>query len=400
LAPLTMRRALLVAAAPPAALSLRLFATAPVFVMLAALVLLWAGPAALAQRWSPALLAATHLFALGALSMAMAAALWQLLPVVCGVALPCPQAGARCIHACLGSGAVLLAAAFLGGWPALFLPAAALLVLGLCCLLGCCLPALWRMPPTAPAQVVWAMRLALLALLAAVTLGATLAWGLARGLPLPFPALTDTHVLWAGAGWVGMLTVAVSFQVVPMFQVTPLYPALPARSLAPLILCALLLQSALLLALVFCAFAALTLRLLWQRKRAPEATTWFWVLGLASLLAAAVSWSLVRSPVLLGVLFLYGFAWSIVTGMLYKIVPFLLWHAWAMQGLDKPVARIGVLMPARQARLQLALHAAALLLLALAALYPAWTRAAGVMLYAAAAMLWHQIAQARAASPK
>ena len=47
--------------APPFHIPARFFLTAPLFVLLAGLLLLWEGPSLLASRWLPLALAMTHL---------------------------------------------------------------------------------------------------------------------------------------------------------------------------------------------------------------------------------------------------------------------------------------------------------------------------------------------------
>ena len=51
--------------APPFSVPLRFFLTAPGFLVLAAMLMLWEGPPLFASRWLPATLALTHLLVLG-----------------------------------------------------------------------------------------------------------------------------------------------------------------------------------------------------------------------------------------------------------------------------------------------------------------------------------------------
>ena len=60
--------------APPISVPFRFFLSAPLFLLLAALALLAAGPDALGSRWMPALLGITHLITLGFMSMVMSGA--------------------------------------------------------------------------------------------------------------------------------------------------------------------------------------------------------------------------------------------------------------------------------------------------------------------------------------
>ncbi|MFZ1294097.1 MAG: hypothetical protein WAR81_07830, partial [Pseudomonadales bacterium] len=84
------------------------------------------------------------------------------------------------------------------------------------------------------------------------------------------------------------------------------------------------------------AFALLTLQLQSRRRRARADTTFrYWQLGLmASALALLMPWLAVAFPVLaaraawapsFGILLIVGGFLSFITGMLYKIVPFLAW---------------------------------------------------------------------------
>jgi hypothetical protein len=208
--------------------------------------------------------------------------------------------------------------------------------------------------------------------------------------------LTDHHAAWGLAGWVGFLLMGVAFQVIPMFQSTPLYPRVVEVWLVPTMAGVLATWSftgiagavmpagtrawlALLLSIGYAAFALVTLVLLQRRTRPkPEATTLFWRLAMASLLVCTVLYVVPgfdndqRRPLILGILFIVGCATSAVNGMLYKIVPFLLWyHLQSRSGLDrKSVPNIKALLPERASEQQFWLHLAALALLLGTALAP------------------------------
>lgn len=395
-----MQRRLALEHSAPLTYSLRFFVSAPAFAALAGALLLWQGPAAFASRWSPAMLAATHLITLGTLSMVIIGALLQLLPVVADVAFSGPRLSARAMHALLCCGTALLAAAFLGGHALLFKLALAALILALLWLPAACARGLWQARPGPADAMLGGVRVALFALLLTVALGAVMGVALALGLPWPLARLTELHLLFGALGWIGALLTAIAYQVIPMFQVTPVYPAALtstfSRALLLLLLAAggagiaghssLALAHAL-LAGAFALFALLTLRLLAQRKRpAPDPTTLFWRTSMASLLACAALWfaPLEATPkaLLLGVLFFLGFAFSAVVGMLYKIVPFLLWQEWQVQGFGKPVPSIRLIITEAAARGQFWSHVAAVALLAGAAVWPALARPAALAVLA------------------
>lgn len=396
---------------PPFSAPLRFFLSAPLFSLAAALLLLAGGPDLLASRWTPSLLAATHLLTIGFMLMVMLGALIQILPVVAGANLARPLLLARGLHGGLGAGALLLAGGFLWGRPD-WLSAAAL-ALGLSIALFVVMSGLaFRgVPSTSP--TISGIKLALLGLTGAVGLGAWLALGLARGWPLPLPALVDLHAGWALGAWAGTLLAAISYVVVPMFQLTPGYPRRPSWSFPWLMLglatawsVAVLFDLALatrlveaLFALAGIAFAGLTLRLQMRRRRArPDATSRYWqlglgaaILGLAMLLAAAVWPPLAELPgwgLYVGILLLVGGFMSLIIGMLYKIVPFLAWmHLSSQPRTGGAVPSMGKLLGETAMRRQMLVHATALCLLLAAVAWPeALARPAGA--FAALASGW------------
>ena len=390
-----MKRLLSFEDTPPLTVPLRFFLTAPLFAIAAAILLLWQGPAALASRWSTDTLALTHLLTLGFLVMTMVGSLLQILPVVAGVMLPRQQLSAAVVHGLLTAGALTLSAAFLAGVPLLFKLALLLLAAAFLWLLVACTLGLWFSSGTSATLA--AVRLALVALLLTVGLGLTLASAFAWPLNLPLMQLTQLHVSWGLLGWVGLLVIGVAYQVVPMFQVTPLYSAHLTRWLAPLLFALLLVYSAiemspaqpsqwlilpsLLIALGLMVFAGATLYLQWRRKR-PKAdvTILFWRAGLVSLLLAAALWiidhlmphGLALSPLTLGMLFIIGFAYSVINGMLYKIVPFLVWYHLQSQVAGRGmVPNVKLILPDAGAKRQFYAHLVALLLLLAATIWPA-----------------------------
>lgn len=421
-----MRRALALEASPALKAPLRFFLAAPAFVFAAALVLAWAGPQALASRWSPYALAITHLLTLGALTGTMAGALIQILPVVAGIHVARPTATAAAVHALLSTGALALAAAFVSGLPMLFGLGALLLAGAFAWLLTACAIGLWRGRRAAAAGVADLLRavdLALIAALVAASLGVYLALTLAWPHATPIVTLTNWHAIWGLAGWFGLILVGIGYQLIPMFQVTEPYPSHVARWLAPGCF-ALLAGSALaafaafaaspssvpgsmrdtiverLPSLVFASylvFAALTLWLLHRRKRpSPDATTLFWRTSMASLAScplALAAGTVTQEPkwfVAFGILALVGVGWSAVNGMLYKIVPFLLWyHLQAALAMPLPIVpKVKDIITDRAATRQYYAHLAALALLLAASQWPGpLTRVAACSLGGACAWL-------------
>ena len=402
--------------APPFAAPLRFFLTAPLFSLAAGLLLAAGGPELLESRWTPGLLAATHLITVGFMLQVMLGALIQILPVVAGVNLGNPLRVARWLHAGLSAGVLLLAGGLLLGQPAVLSAAALTLGLTIAAFLIVTGRALSSVPSTSP--TIRGLKIALVGLAGAVALGALLALALARGWAIPLPVLTDLHVGWALGAWAGILLAAMAFVVVPMFQLTPGYPARPgwwfprlmlglmlAWALAVLLDAAVairLIQAA--VALLGIAFLLLTLRLQMQRRRArADATYRYWQLGLAgaifalAMLLTATAWPPLAdldgwSP-FAGILLLVGGFMSFIIGMLYKIVPFLAWlHLQNQAKPGRPVPNMNKILPEVAMQRQMRAHAAALVLLLAAAIRPDWlARPAGAALALASGWLFYNL---------
>jgi len=336
--------------APPLSVPLRFFLTAPVFGLLCAVLLLWHGPEIFGSRWMPATLGATHLVTLGFLGSVMIGAMMQILPVLVGAPLPAPRAVAGLTHVLLVAGTLALAAGFTWLQPALLGFAFVGLSVGLAIFVAAVVASLVQVRAwNTTVGVMWSVAIALAA---TVTFGALLGASLGFGLALPTAALHDLHPGWGLLGWVGMLVIGVAYQVVPMFQMTPAYSDKLTSWLTWAIFAALVLWSvvqatlgdagealahglALALAAGYAMFALITLDLQRQRRRRlADVTLDFWRVGMLCLLAAVGCWAarLVgvgalpdAFDVFIGVLAIFGVAFSVVNGMLYKIAPFLVW---------------------------------------------------------------------------
>lgn len=405
--------------APPLAAPLRFFLTAPLFLVLAGLLLVVTGSEVFTSRWMPTTLALVHLITIGFMMQVMIGALIQVLPVVAGADLHRPLPLARFVHVALTIGILLLAAGFLTGSSALLRAAAVLLALGIGGFLLAAVPAVFTQASTSP--TIRGLKLSLLGLAGVTVLGVTLALGLAHGWSLSYSELTDLHAGWGLVAWAGVLLAAMAYVVVPMFQLTPGYPARPSWWFPPLLLALVLLWSLgvvlgwpLLVrlaqgALAICglAFVGLTLRLQAQRRRArADATSRYWQAGLLAALgalvmfAAATAWPTVTEypawTPLFVILLLIGAFIPFIIGMLYKIVPFLAWMH-LQQGMQPglPVPNMNRLLPDQVMQRQMQTYMAALVLFVGAALRPLWlARPAGAMLAVAGGWLWWNLLSA------
>lgn len=382
--------------APPISVPFRFFLSAPLFGLLAAAVMLWQGPDLFASRWSVATLAATHLITLGFMTMVMVGAMMQMLPVLAGAPVPRPKLVSAIIHPLLVLGTLMLASGFLFALPQLLQSAVVLLGTGLTVFFGSMLLTLSRVRN--PSATIVAMWLASIAFGITLMLGLTLGYSHGWGAPLASLALRDLHPAWGLVGWTGLLVVGVAYQIVPMFQMTPNYPrwlthGLTVGAFIVLVLWSLAqwqgvgvlvwlrVASVCLLVFAFGVFAVITLNLQKRRRRRlPDVTLEFWRAGMVFLLLAALLWlsrqlpvlAFAQSDVLLGVLVIGGAAVSFISGMLYKIMPFLTWfHLQALPASGQTLPNMKAILPEKAQRRQLRLHLAAVGLLIAAALWPA-----------------------------
>ena len=398
--------------APPFSLPLRFFLTAPLF-LLAAAGLIVLSPDALASRWTPQALALTHALTLGFLAMAMLGALMQMLPVAAGSPLPAPRFVAGFSHVLLTLGTVALMTGFLAAEPAAFGAAIALLGGGFTLFLAAAAISLAR---AVASVTVSSLRLALLCLGLTLLIGLVLAQLRAGwGVPPSVVVTAAAHAAFGLLGWILLLVIGVAYQVVPMFQITPPYPPRLARGLAGALFALLVIHAAAPLfapvvgtlvdagiagGILLFALATLSLQSR-QRRKLPDVTLDFWRLGMASLIACVLVWLVAQFwpawansdtyPLLLGVLFIGGFAVSVVSGMLYKIVPFLAWfHLQAqLQARAGSIPTMKDMIAERWMRGQFRMHVfACVLLVATVFNPPALALPAGITLGLSALFLW------------
>jgi hypothetical protein len=397
--------------APPIAAPFRFFLTAPLFAVLAGLLLLSSGPEVFASRWTPAALALTHLITAGFMLQVMLGAMIQILPVFAAANMAYAWLVVPLVHATVTLGALLLTGGLLGHHPLVLRLAALLLGSGVAVFVAAAAHALYAAATTNRSDPsIRGLQLALLGLSVSTALGMLLAVALAGSLALPLLQLTSIHLAWGFAGWGLILLSAVAFIVVPMFQMTPPYPAWFARHFAWVVLALLCcwsvserwpglsagLAGALVLAVA--AFAVLTLQLQRRSKRAKrDATQHYWRLAMLCTLAASAFWFgatavpefAERQQWLCGVLALAGGFMSVMIGMLYKIVPFLVWlHLQNLGGGRVLAPNMNKVIAARQIEHQLHAHFLALALLLAAVFWPgAFAYPAGLALLIAHAWL-------------
>ncbi len=351
-------------AIPPISAPLRFYLTAPVFALIASILFALNPDTIWLSRWMPVTLALTHLVALGVMAMVMIGSLFQVMPVLCGAPIPISGWRLTLFHLTFSLGALSLSFAFLN-WGSYHLP---LILLGsslgyFVLKLGWVLATQAKGEQTRLPIMLAVSALSLLLVIGMVLLGGYL-WGYT---PVAGKVLTNLHAGIGTFGWIMLLIMAVSFQVIPMFHVTPNFNKIWRNSLVGLLGVGVALASFetvtaittggwLLCIASTLLYCGLTLERLSKRKRKlPDVVVNYWRVGLANLALACllllsfllpVEWPanlLIWKPkveILLGLLFGFGFVLAIIQGMLLKIVPFLITLHLQRMMMKNPMAMI------------------------------------------------------------
>ncbi len=390
--------------APPLSAPVRFFITALLFLMGAAVVMMSIESASVSSRYTVEAIALTHLFTLGVFAFIMLGALQQMLPVLAGVSLPHALRVAQISHILLSIGVVTLFFGLFFTLPWLMSVALMALALGFSLIFGAIIGALIEVKHLN--ATVRAMGIAVIFGVAIVLMGMELLGAhVTQSVTQSSYVLASVHSVWAVFGFAGILVVGVTFQILPMFYVTASFSehfstyALLGVSTALLAWLLLNMEAApyaiaaqWAIALFFIRFAVEVLRKLKQRKRQlSDVTVWYWQLSAYSLMAGALVWSAdavmayelsLLSALLIG----GGFLLSLMSGMLYKIIPFLVWfHLNARGYMSIPTMR--EMFSERMAEVQFVLHLVSLLLCIPFALGVDTLQAAGAVLLLSSALL-------------
>ncbi len=303
-------------------------------------------------RFNSATLTATHLFTLAFATSIMMGAFYQITPVML-IAKPVPGPLAMLQGSLHLAGAALLIGGFHYTETFLIIVGGSLVVIAVLLFAGLIL----RTMRTATAWTISGSYM--IAGLSFLT--GTVLWGLTLGLNLRYNFLGDTlraaplsaHLVLGLGGWFLLTIVGVSYQLVPMFALSNRGDEQSARQILWLLSVGLWLAFGLLLlglpewlgavallpVLVGLLQYAAGIAAILRSRRRPEldlgmryAMVSYSFLALSLLLGLLALSGLVpglqRTPAPTAILWLglVGFVGSMILGMLYKIIPFLLWH--------------------------------------------------------------------------
>ncbi|MBF0276304.1 MAG: hypothetical protein HQM13_00875 [SAR324 cluster bacterium] len=331
--------------APPEDIPIRFFLTAPLFGSLAGCLMLYQGQQLFLSEWLLETVAFTHLLTLGWLAMIMIGASYQMILVLVGGKVPFLSLS-RFVHLGLAGGILGFAGGLINNHSTSFFASAIVLLGALSIFVIQISWSLFRVEANRP--TVLAMRISILSLALTIILGGMLIGQIAGWWRVPFDRslLKGIHLTLGLLGWVTCLVVGVGFHVIPMFYLARPFPVRTAWWIIYFLLLSLLLYPvvsflaldtkwkmlAFLPAGVGLGMFLITLIDLFRKRRrkSVDTTLRFWQFGLLNLffslpICLVFIWNSKPALGFLGVLLVIGFALSVTNGMLYKIVPFLIW---------------------------------------------------------------------------
>lgn len=325
--------------APPISIPFRFFLSAPIFGVLISLVFFLSPFNEISNQYSYLAIGVVHLFTLGILSMIIFGAMQQMMPVLAGAIIKKPRLFANIVHPSLVLGTLFMSFSFIFEIKILLHIGVFFLTISFLTFFIFSIKLLFKVEFLT--STVKAMRLFSIAGFITLILGLYLAIGhMSLNISEQHYAFVNMHILFALFGFALLIIMGVSFQVIPMFYVALDFPKF-VQNRVPLILFSFLLISSLFLYLGFnflvlkilfssliisyCFFALKSL----NNRRRPvfDVTLWYWKFSLSALGISIIIWlfDIFESNYILAIIFAFGFLYSLLQGMVYKIIPFLAW---------------------------------------------------------------------------
>ncbi len=332
--------------APPIEVVLRLFITGAIFGILFCIMLFF-GKDDLINIESPLTLAIVHTFTIGVMASFMLGALFQMLPVLCGAHIKAPDILSFRVTILLIIGLIFLISAFLKGNGALYIFASMFLGYSLLISSYFMIKELYKIKHSNSSR---GILIATISLLVLTILAILLLLNRAEiNTPFNYQYLKQMHISFGLFGWISILIISVSFQVIEMFYVTKRYNQFYSKYLPITIISLLVIYSLaiynkysyiLIYLIIFLIFihAIITIHKLKNKKRAiNDVSIYYWYLGMVNLILFFIAYIFDFNIILSALFFIY-YSLSIVFAMSHKIVPFLVWfHLNAKGYFDAPM---------------------------------------------------------------
>jgi len=355
--------------APPIFVVLRFFITGAVFGVVLGLFLIGSELNLFSISDYSRDLIATHFLFLGVEASFMLGAMFQMLPVLAGVVIKVPDRKSLIVNTLLVVGVLFQAISFYTSSSIFYL--LTVLVLGgiLFYIVFLMLKELIRVQTHSNTSKGMAFALG--------ALGVTVIFGVLMLLILgshlnsfyDFSKLREFHFSFGMVGWILLLIIAISFQVIEMFFVTPKYPDLLYKYLISILFVLLFIKLFFnfyideVIGVLLVIYSTATIYLLSKRRRpTSDASVWFWRLSMGLLILFGIS--LFFNNLEFSYMLFVGFSISVILAMVYKIVPFLVWFHLSSQGYMKAPMMHEVIKP-KMAKIHFFLHFVFVLILIL-----------------------------------
>ncbi|MCX6077058.1 MAG: hypothetical protein NTW78_09285 [Campylobacterales bacterium] len=341
--------------APPISAPLRFFLAAPLFALFAGFLILFSDSGALMSRYSMESIVVTHAITIGFFGFVMLGALTQMLPVLAGAKISNVKFATKYSHLLLFFGLIFMLMGLLQNNTLFSSIAVVSLGSGFMMILipiAVAIKSVTNFTPT-----VKSMANSITFAFLTVFMGLFLLYSYStNNISELHATIANIHSVLGIFGFAGILIIGVSFQVLPMFYVAPKFKTFCKKRVVWLIPAGLILWvmlnifndtyalvAKLWITLFFWAFATTVWKKLNKRRRPiSDVTVWYWRSASIFLTLGAFLWIFDEYfkheyIVMVGILIGGGFIMSIVTGMLYKVVPFLVWfHLNAMGYIQIP----------------------------------------------------------------
>jgi len=329
--------------APPISAPVRFYLTAPIFAILAGFLILFSDASVLMIRYSSDSIIITHALTIGFLGFIMLGSLTQMLPVLAGVQIPKVGIVSKTSYFFLVFGTLFMLFGLM--FESSLLNTLALVGLGIgfammIIVISLAIIKVKNFNPTVKAMstsLVFATLTVLMGLFLLLTY-------INEDLAEYRYVVANIHSVWGVFGFGGILIIGVTFQVLPMFYVAPRFKQFCKKKVVWLISTGLgiwlittvfyeplSILGKFWIAVFFWAFATTVwIKLSKRRRPISDVTVWYWrsaslFLTLGSFLWIFDEYFKNEYVVMVGILLGGGFILSIMIGMLYKIVPFLVW---------------------------------------------------------------------------
>lgn len=328
---------------PPIEAPLRFFIAAPLFGIIAGILMFFNDSSVLMGRFAVDSIVIAHALTIGFLGFVMLGALTQLLPVLVNVKMPFVDFVSKYSFISLTFGLLFMLVGMLGNSTFFTFLASLGLGLGFFMMIASMAYALRGVTNFTP--TIKAIITSLVFGTAIVIMGLYLLSSYILGdIDSLHIIIANVHSVWAVFGFAGILIIGVAFQVLPMFYIAPKFKRFCKKRVVWLITTGLVLWLLLSIfqeewtlfakswiSLFFWAFATAVLLKLYKRRRpVRDMTVWYWraagiFLTLGSFLWIFDEYFKHEYIVMVAILIGGGFIMSVMIGMMYKVIPFLIW---------------------------------------------------------------------------